>query len=185
MLRGKRAVITGGGGDLVRRFASGWRERALTWILAPVGSRILKKPAPSSRLKGCGKRESLRFSPAGIHFSVLFTGLTFRKANRYFNTECCSVAVRDDRRTIEHRNRQYRQFRPDWFNPAHPCAASRLRRSESADIIAIISACGIPNFTDSIAHPAFCQQTRAQRLYNETVRTLIQRKYSGNRVISA
>ena len=30
-----------------------------------------------------------------------------------------------------------------------------LRRSESADIIAIISACGIPNFTDSIAHPAF------------------------------
>ncbi|HDR2679750.1 TPA: SDR family oxidoreductase [Enterobacter mori] len=30
-----------------------------------------------------------------------------------------------------------------------------LRRSESADIIAVISACGIPNFTDSIAHPAF------------------------------
>ncbi|WP_411201091.1 SDR family oxidoreductase [Kosakonia cowanii] len=30
-----------------------------------------------------------------------------------------------------------------------------LRRSESADIVAIISSCGIPNFTDSIAHPAF------------------------------
>lgn len=30
-----------------------------------------------------------------------------------------------------------------------------LRRSDSADIVAIISACGIPNFTDSIAHPAF------------------------------
>lgn len=30
-----------------------------------------------------------------------------------------------------------------------------IRRSESADIISIISACGIPNFTDSIAHPAF------------------------------
>lgn len=30
-----------------------------------------------------------------------------------------------------------------------------LRRSDSADIIAVISACGIPNFTDSIAHPAF------------------------------
>lgn len=30
-----------------------------------------------------------------------------------------------------------------------------LRRSESADIVSIISSCGIPNFTDSIAHPAF------------------------------
>ena len=30
-----------------------------------------------------------------------------------------------------------------------------LRRSEGADIISIISVCGIPNFTDSIAHPAF------------------------------
>jgi len=32
---------------------------------------------------------------------------------------------------------------------------SGLRRSESADIVAMISSCGIPNFTDSIAHPAF------------------------------
>ena len=31
----------------------------------------------------------------------------------------------------------------------------RLRHSESADIVSIISSCGIPNFTDSIAHPAF------------------------------
>lgn len=30
-----------------------------------------------------------------------------------------------------------------------------LRRSESADIVSIISSCGVPNFTDSIAHPAF------------------------------
>ncbi|AHE73285.1 deoxygluconate dehydrogenase [Enterobacter ludwigii] len=30
-----------------------------------------------------------------------------------------------------------------------------LRRSDSADIVSIISSCGIPNFTDSIAHPAF------------------------------
>ena len=30
-----------------------------------------------------------------------------------------------------------------------------LRRSESADVVSIISSCGIPNFTDSIAHPAF------------------------------
>lgn len=30
-----------------------------------------------------------------------------------------------------------------------------LRRSENADIISIISSCGVPNFTDSIAHPAF------------------------------
>lgn len=30
-----------------------------------------------------------------------------------------------------------------------------LRRSESADIVAIISTCGMPNFTDSITHPAF------------------------------
>ncbi|MDV2905120.1 NADP-dependent 3-hydroxy acid dehydrogenase YdfG [Enterobacter sp. NFR05] len=30
-----------------------------------------------------------------------------------------------------------------------------LRRSDSADIISIISSCGVPNFTDSIAHPAF------------------------------
>ncbi len=30
-----------------------------------------------------------------------------------------------------------------------------LRRSESADIVSIISSCGIPNFTDSIAHPFF------------------------------
>lgn len=30
-----------------------------------------------------------------------------------------------------------------------------LRRSESADIVSIISSCAIPNFTDSIAHPAF------------------------------
>lgn len=30
-----------------------------------------------------------------------------------------------------------------------------LRRSEGADIVSIISVCGIPNFTDSIAHPAF------------------------------
>lgn len=30
-----------------------------------------------------------------------------------------------------------------------------LRQSDSADIVSIISVCGIPNFTDSIAHPAF------------------------------
>jgi len=30
-----------------------------------------------------------------------------------------------------------------------------LRRSGNADIVSIISSCGIPNFTDSIAHPAF------------------------------
>lgn len=30
-----------------------------------------------------------------------------------------------------------------------------LRRSDSADIVSIISVCGIANFTDSIAHPAF------------------------------
>ena len=30
-----------------------------------------------------------------------------------------------------------------------------LRRSDSADVVSIISSCGIPNFTDSIAHPAF------------------------------
>lgn len=30
-----------------------------------------------------------------------------------------------------------------------------LRRSNGADIVSIISACGIPNFTDSIAHPSF------------------------------
>lgn len=30
-----------------------------------------------------------------------------------------------------------------------------LRRSESADVVSIISSCGIPNYTDSIAHPAF------------------------------
>ena len=30
-----------------------------------------------------------------------------------------------------------------------------LRRSRSADIVSVISACGIPGFTDSIAHPAF------------------------------
>lgn len=30
-----------------------------------------------------------------------------------------------------------------------------LRRSENADIVSIISSCGVPNFTDSIAHPAF------------------------------
>lgn len=30
-----------------------------------------------------------------------------------------------------------------------------LRRSDCADIVAIISACGIPNFTHSTAHPAF------------------------------
>jgi len=30
-----------------------------------------------------------------------------------------------------------------------------LRRSEIADIVSIISACGMPGFTDSIAHPAF------------------------------
>jgi len=30
-----------------------------------------------------------------------------------------------------------------------------IRRADGADIISIISVCGIPNFTDSIAHPAF------------------------------
>jgi len=30
-----------------------------------------------------------------------------------------------------------------------------IRRSDNADIISIISSCGIPNFTDSVAHPAF------------------------------
>ncbi|WP_233500351.1 SDR family oxidoreductase [Kosakonia sp. AG348] len=30
-----------------------------------------------------------------------------------------------------------------------------LRRSDSADIVSIISSCAIPHFTDSIAHPAF------------------------------
>jgi NAD(P)-dependent dehydrogenase (short-subunit alcohol dehydrogenase family) len=51
MLRGKRAVITGGGGDLVRRFASGWREGVDVDFSARRVEDI-EKPAPSSRLKG-------------------------------------------------------------------------------------------------------------------------------------
>lgn len=30
-----------------------------------------------------------------------------------------------------------------------------LRRADSADIVSTISSCGMPNFTDPIAHPAF------------------------------
>lgn len=56
-----------------------------------------------------------------------------------------------------------------------PC----LRRSSSADIISIISACGIPGFTDSIAHPAFFAskhglsgftQTLSHQLAKENIR---------------
>ena len=62
---------------------------------------------------------------------------------------------------------------------------SGLRRSDGADIIAIISACGIPNFTDSIAHPAFfCQQTWNERLYHQTVKTIVPGKYKGDRLVS-
>lgn len=54
-----------------------------------------------------------------------------------------------------------------------------LRRSCSADIISIISACGIPGFTDSIAHPAFFAskhglsgftQTLSHQLAKENIR---------------
>lgn len=54
-----------------------------------------------------------------------------------------------------------------------------LRRSDSADIVSIISSCGIPNFTDSIAHPAFFASKHglsgfttklAQQLADENIR---------------
>lgn len=54
-----------------------------------------------------------------------------------------------------------------------------LRRSENADIVSIISSCGVPNFTDSIAHPAFFASKHglsgfttklAQQLFEENIR---------------
>ena len=54
-----------------------------------------------------------------------------------------------------------------------------LRRSQSADIVSVISACGIPGFTDSIAHPAFFAskhglsgftQTLSHQLAKENIR---------------
>jgi NAD(P)-dependent dehydrogenase (short-subunit alcohol dehydrogenase family) len=54
-----------------------------------------------------------------------------------------------------------------------------LRRSRSADIVSVISACGIPGFTDSIAHPAFFAskhglsgftQTLSHQLAKENIR---------------
>lgn len=102
MLRGKRAVITGGGG--------GFGQALCVW-LAREGVEVdfsarrvedRDKTCALIAAEGGSKRVSLRFSPAGIRFSILFAGSKFRQANRYFNTECRSVVVRDNRPTIEH-----------------------------------------------------------------------------------
>lgn len=56
MLRGKRAVITGGGGDLDRRCACGWHEKVSRWIFARGALMIFKTPAASSLLKAAWQK---------------------------------------------------------------------------------------------------------------------------------
>lgn len=116
MLRGKRAVITGGG--------AGFGQALCVW-LAREGVEVhfsarraddIQKLAASSRLKVGVQRVYLWFNPAWIHFSVFFTAVIFRQAHRHFNSQCRSVAVRHVRRSTRYRNHQYRQFRPDRFN---------------------------------------------------------------------
>lgn len=186
MLRRKRAVITGGGG--------GFGQALCVWLAregvdVDFSARRVEDIETTCALiaaeGGCGKRVSLRFSPAGIRFSVLFAGLTCRQANRYFTTECCSVAVRDYRRTIERRNRQYRQFRPDRFNPAHPGAAFRIatfrRRRHHCDCIRMRYS---ELYRFHCPSRFFCQQTWNERLYHQTVKTIVPGKYKGDRLVS-
>ena len=51
MLKGKRAVITGGGTGFGQALACGWHEKASRWIFARGLPMIFKKRVVSSRLK--------------------------------------------------------------------------------------------------------------------------------------
>jgi NAD(P)-dependent dehydrogenase (short-subunit alcohol dehydrogenase family) len=58
------------------------------------------------------------------------------------------------------------------------------QRSEQADIVSMISACGIPHFTDSIAHPAFFASKHGLSGFTQTSRTSWRLKTSASPAVS-
>lgn len=183
MLRGKRAVITGGGG--------GFGQALCVW-LAREGVEV---DFSARRAVDIQKTCSLIAAEGGEAKGYL-CDLALPESISQFSSQVLHSdrpidililnAARDNRRTFEHRNLQYRQFRPDRFNPANPGNASgfkTLRQCRHHCSYLCVRYSELYRF--DCPSRFFCQQTRAQRLYNETVRTLIQRKHSGNRIISA
>lgn len=127
MLRGKRAVITGGG--------TGFGQALSVW-LAREGVEVdfcarraddIQKTCSIITAEGGMAKGHLCDLTLPESLSVFFTVVNFRQAHRHFNPQCCSVAFRNVRRSIRHRNHKYYQFRPDRFYSADSGIATRVK----------------------------------------------------------
>jgi NAD(P)-dependent dehydrogenase (short-subunit alcohol dehydrogenase family) len=180
MLKGKRAVITGGG--------SGFGQALVVW-LAREGVTV---DFCARRLEDIETTCGI-VSAEGGNARGYVCDLTHAGSIEHFSGEILNSGAPVDILILN---------AAQWLAgelDAHPAAGSvntissgltgsilltqallpGLRRSGSADIISIISACGIPGFTDSIAHPAFFAskhglsgftQTLSHQLAKENIR---------------
>lgn len=180
MLRGKRAVVTGGG--------SGFGQALVVW-LAREGVDV----------EFCARR------PEDIQTTCGIVSAEGGKARGYVCDLTHEASIEEFAELITNSDASVDILilnAAQWLSgeledqPASECIATIssgltgsilltqallpcLRRSSSADIISIISACGIPGFTDSIAHPAFFAskhglsgftQTLSHQLAKENIR---------------
>ncbi|MCK7229850.1 SDR family oxidoreductase [Enterobacter asburiae] len=156
MLRGKRAVITGGGG--------GFGQALCVW-LAREGAEV---DFSARRMEDRDKTYALIAAEGGVARGYL-CDLAQPESVSQFSSQVLSsgrpidILILNAAQWLSGTIDQ--QSSTEIVNTVSSgltgsilltkALLSGLRRSDGADIIAIISACGIPNFTDSIAHPAF------------------------------
>lgn len=127
MLSGKRAVISGGGRGFGQAL-SVWlaREGVEVDFCARRADDIKKTCRIIAAEGGVAKGHLCDLNqPESIsHLSSQL--LNSDKPIDIFNSQCCSVAVRDNRRSTWRRDSQYHQFRPDRFHPTDSGIASRI-----------------------------------------------------------
>jgi NADP-dependent 3-hydroxy acid dehydrogenase YdfG len=151
MLRGKRAVITGGGG--------GFGQALCVW-LAREGVEV---DFCARRAEDIQKTCSIITAESGIAKGYICE-LTLPESISQFSSQLLISDQPIDILTLNAAQwlsgRLDDQPDTEIINTVSSGLTGSillpgLRRAESADIVSIISSCGVPNFTDSIAHPAF------------------------------
>ncbi|MBU4681013.1 SDR family oxidoreductase [Cedecea davisae] len=180
MLKGKRALVTGGGRDF---------GRALSIWLAREGVHV-----DLCARKLADARETCAFIAAeGGSATAWECDITHKESLSRFSKQLCDDGEAIDILLLS--AAQWLDGELEDNNPAEIASTidsgltgsilltqallPALRRSREADIVSIVSACGIPQFTDSIAHPAFFAakhglsgftQNLAHRLAKENIR---------------
>lgn len=156
MLKGKRAVITGGGRDFGQAVAV-WLARegvevdlcARTLADAQATVDIITQEGGIARAYACDLSESGSVTAFAAQLSAQDTpvDILLLSAAQWLEGDLAAESAESIFSTINS-GLTGSVILTQALLPA-------LRRSAGADIITLVSVCGIPQFTESIAHPAF------------------------------